>query len=736
MKKFFLSMFALASIAGAASAQEVVATVDFTKMREYPWGIPDGVTLTMENQCLNAKGSGWWQFKAAEAQLEPDSPYTITMAIKASKKGATPFAVGNWSGDDWQGLADDDQANKISYDEKWAKSSCILTTKTAENPLDFMFQPGGFDGELNIAWVVISKGHCEPEATPLMPISLDNAKDVSVINFSDFTQNPFEDNNEAEIVDGKLVSNGDDVFNVLEGLTLEPELDYGVIAKVKASSDVEVGVSLGQWGAMADGSFLGYDVWNEVVIRLGNAPVDDEGNIPENCFVMFSPEDDFDGTIEVEWAKLVYFEEPEEPEPPHYETIWSMVIDDLTGDNGESDHVYRRTGEVGAWTDDIAPVCDNPAGEGKVFYADVPAHPLVAEGEEDPIPDHHVQFFVQYPDNMFKPGDIMKVSFDYYSTVERRVDTQSHYTAGDYILWHFIGTFTAKPEWQTFTAEIEIDEEMVGSHGEQGCIAFNLCTKEDNEGKPESIFYMNHITIEKGEQVEVEAPQLTWQSIITNGNANDGESANVLARVDGEDSDAAVVANPSGEGMVYEAPIVANPDPGVNDGNNGDWSGVTDWSSQMFIKFDKVLEEGTEIKVSFDYYCTDVRTIQSQAHGAPGTYHHWQFVGNLDAKPEWQKLEWTGTISAEQAGADGCQAIAFNLSTAEEAATFYINNVVVEALLPGGETAVEEIEVAPAAVVVAPAGVYNLQGVKVANTIDEVTVPGLYITNGKKVIKK
>lgn len=724
MKKFFLSMFALASIAGAASAQEVVATYDFTKMREYPWGIPDGVTLTMENQCLNASGSGWWQFKVAEAQLEPESPYTITMAIKASKKGATPIAVGNWSGDDWQGLADDDPDNKIKYDENWAASSCILTTKTAENPLDFMFQPGGYDGELNIAWVVISKGHCEPESTPLMPISLDNATDVAKIDFSGFTENPFEENNGAAIVDGKLVNNGDDVFNIMEGLTLEADKDYGVIAKVKASSDVEVGVSLGNWGAMVDGSFLGYDVWNEVVIRLGNAPVDDEGNIPENCFVMLSPEDNFDGTIEVEWAKLVYFVEPE-PEPePVYKTEWSYVLDDLTGEDGPCENVYTRIGEVGAWEDVEAGVCDNPAGEGKVFYADVQAHPLVAEGEEDPIPDHHTQFFVQYPDNMFHVGDIMKISFDYYSTVERRVDTQSHLTAGDYIMWHFIGTFTAKPEWQTYTAEVEITEELTRD-GEQGCIAFNLCTKEDNEGKPESIFYMNHITIEKGEKVLVsgEEPVLEWQSIITNGNANDGVSANVLARVDGVDSEAAVVDNPAGDGKVFEAPIIAKTE------------GVNDWDSQMFIEFNQALEEGTQIKVSFDYYCTNERTVQTQAHGAPGTYHHWSMLGDLNAKPEWQSYSGEVTIDANQAGADGCKAIAFNLSTSEEAGTFYINNVVVEALLPDG-TAVETIESAPAPATVSVAGVYNLQGVKVANSLDEVTVPGLYIFNGKKIIKK
>ncbi|MDE6340894.1 MAG: hypothetical protein K2K93_01120 [Muribaculaceae bacterium] len=33
-------------------------------------------------------------------------------------------------------------------------------------------------------------------------------------------------------------------------------------------------------------------------------------------------------------------------------------------------------------------------------------------------------------------------------------------------------------------------------------------------------------------------------------------------------------------------------------------------------------------------------------------------------------------------------------------------------------------------------GVYNMQGVKVADSLDEVTAPGLYISNGKKIVKK
>ncbi|MDE6741210.1 MAG: hypothetical protein K2J58_02640 [Muribaculaceae bacterium] len=209
-----------------------------------------------------------------------------------------------------------------------------------------------------------------------------------------------------------------------------------------------------------------------------------------------------------------------------------------------------------------------------------------------------------------------------------------------------------------------------------------------------------------------------WVSIINNGNANEGESSNLIDRAPEKgDYEATICDNPDGEGKVFFCPIVAEP--------------AEPWSSQFFIAFDEALEKGSKIKVSFDYYCTDERTIDTQAHGTPGAYHHWAFIGSLNAKPEWQKHKWSGIISPEQAGAEGCGSIAFNLSTKPEGATFYINNVVVE-LEKKISTAVETVNGA----VVPVKGVYNFQGVKVADSFDEVTVPGLYITNGKKIVKK
>ncbi len=239
-----------------------------------------------------------------------------------------------------------------------------------------------------------------------------------------------------------------------------------------------------------------------------------------------------------------------------------------------------------------------------------------------------------------------------------------------------------------------------------------------NVGDYVGTFYISNMslyTLEEGGETPVE-PGDGWTSLINGGKAADGETASLQA---GWSGNAKVVDNPKGEGKVFECAIGENTlnDDGVYD----------DWKSQMFICFNEPVMEGDVIKVEFDHYCTDSRTVGMQAQGDRGSYQG-NFQG-FEAKPEWQKYSQEITVTEQFAGADGFKNIAICLSGAADAATFYINNVVVAKQGGSGVSAVN-------AVVVPVQGVYNLQGVKVANSLDEVAVPGLYISNGKKVIKK
>lgn len=156
-----------------------------------------------------------------------------------------------------------------------------------------------------------------------------------------------------------------------------------------------------------------------------------------------------------------------------------------------------------------------------------------------------------------------------------------------------------------------------------------------------------------------------WEALTSGGDAESGECANVISREPGKgDSNSQIVADELGTGNVFVCPIVGSP--------------VNAWDSQFFIKFNSTLAEGEKIHVKFRYRCSDTRNIDTQAHGNPGEYHHWAFIGTLNATPEWKDHEWIGQISGEMAGANGCTSIAFNLSSTDAAGKFYVDDVLVE----------------------------------------------------------
>lgn len=113
-----------------------------------------------------------------------------------------------------------------------------------------------------------------------------------------------------------------------------------------------------------------------------------------------------------------------------------------------------------------------------------------------------------------------------------------------------------------------------------------------------------------------------------------------------------------------------------------------DWQSQLFFTFGTTLEEGDRIKFVMDVRAEQDVSFPTQAHGQPGGYLHWEFVGTINASTEWTQHAMEVTVSEEQAGAG---TIAFNLGAT--ATTYYFDNMEVSFYNTEGGT--ETIEKSP-----------------------------------------
>lgn len=108
------------------------------------------------------------------------------------------------------------------------------------------------------------------------------------------------------------------------------------------------------------------------------------------------------------------------------------------------------------------------------------------------------------------------------------------------------------------------------------------------------------------------------------------------------------------------------------------------WDNQFFVKVGRTLSAGTNYRFSMMFKADKPATISTQAHATPGDYNHWEMIGNLQATTEWQKYEFEGTISADQAGqGKGFTTIAFNLSELSDANVYYFDDISFQ-LLEGG----------------------------------------------------
>lgn len=175
------------------------------------------------------------------------------------------------------------------------------------------------------------------------------------------------------------------------------------------------------------------------------------------------------------------------------------------------------------------------------------------------------------------------------------------------------------------------------------------------------------------------------------------------------------------------------------------------WDSQFWILANRALSSGEATIIQFKYKAAKAAKASTQCHTDPGSYLHWNAIGDVNFTEEWQDFETTFTVSGD---ANGMKSIAFNLSELKDANVYEMKDFVwkledgTESLI--NQTGSENFIVKEGSgdsphVFVDPTGItlntsnttlrtsaiYNIAGQRVSDSYK-----GLVIKNGKKVVNK
>ncbi len=182
-----------------------------------------------------------------------------------------------------------------------------------------------------------------------------------------------------------------------------------------------------------------------------------------------------------------------------------------------------------------------------------------------------------------------------------------------------------------------------------------------------------NVTVESIElETSGKAQQVGWTELTTNANL-EGEDVAFYVAKEAPSQEILPAVITDGVGVDGTRGIMVKSAPGA----------TNDWDTQFWIQLPEILKEGTKVRVTFDYRSSLPVSAQTQAHGAPGNYIHYEMMGNVEFSEEWKNFKWEGEISAAQAhGGDGpydFQSIAFNLSIDKaNEVEFYFDNIRVE----------------------------------------------------------
>lgn len=221
--------------------EQEVKTQSFEGLSKFPFYVM-GYEPEIINGVLTSKCDEWHQYFVVDglSGLEEGKTYKVTAMIRATKEHTINVQFGNWGN-----LAE----AKMKIGTEWKECSVEMQCPPVTSGFS-VFQPGSFDGTIEIKWVRVSKLE-----TPAMEVE----QEVKYQTYQDGPFPYYQMGCAPEVINGSMhfVPTGDwSQFFCLAGAALTPG-DYAVDVEIKSTKagNIKMTVQNG-WGGDAE-SFTG-----------------------------------------------------------------------------------------------------------------------------------------------------------------------------------------------------------------------------------------------------------------------------------------------------------------------------------------------------------------------------------------------------------------------------------------------------------------------------------------------
>lgn len=108
---------------------------------------------------------------------------------------------------------------------------------------------------------------------------------------------------------------------------------------------------------------------------------------------------------------------------------------------------------------------------------------------------------------------------------------------------------------------------------------------------------------------------------------------------------------------------------------------LASWDSQFFVYVNEALTEGKEVRLTMRIRAEKPTYGETQAHNEPGDYNFYQLFGNIDFTTEWQRVQVSTIITADQTQQNNdkeMHTVAFNLSVERSGNVYYFDDIKLE----------------------------------------------------------